>query len=99
MHRFPDGKTLPLLFARLPGDGRLRQAGVPAPLCVGVHALFAPDAMAQLEPAGVKRVVSCDSVPHPSNAIGLSGLVARAVCKLAGPVPDLRCRGGSSRPA
>ncbi len=57
----------------------LRQAGLPAPLCIGVHALFAPDAMAQLEQAGVTRMVTCDSVPHPSNAIGLSGLVARAV--------------------
>ncbi len=61
----------------------LRQAGLPAPLCIGVHALFAPDAMAQLERAGVTRVVTCDSVPHPTNGIGLTALVARAVCRLA----------------
>jgi ribose-phosphate pyrophosphokinase len=61
----------------------LRQAGLAAPICIGVHAMFDAAAGATLERAGVSRVVSCDSVPHPSNAIGIAPLVARAVCRLA----------------
>jgi ribose-phosphate pyrophosphokinase len=61
----------------------LRQAGLPPPLCIGVHALFAPDALASLQRAGVSRIVTCDSVPHASNGIALAAPIARAVCRLA----------------
>lgn len=43
------------------------------------HALFGPDDAAMLGAAGISRVASCDSVPHPSNAIALAGLLADAV--------------------
>lgn len=48
------------------------------PVCAVVHALFAGDAFARLR-AVAARVVSCDSVPHPSNAIPLAPLVAAAL--------------------
>ena len=51
------------------------------PICAVVHALFAGDAYPQLQ-AVVARVVSCDSVPHPSNAIPLAPLVAAALAAL-----------------
>jgi ribose-phosphate pyrophosphokinase len=61
----------------------LKKAGLPAPLCIGVHALFEEDALWRLLGAGVTRVVSCDTVPHASNAISLVPLLATALRELA----------------
>lgn len=56
----------------------LRAQGFPAPVCVTVHTLFAEDAFAQLSKLA-SQVVSTDTVPHPSNAIPIGGLVAEAL--------------------
>ncbi len=49
----------------------------PASISVLVtHALFAGDAMEQLQAAGVTAVWSCDSIPHPSNRVFLDRLLA-----------------------
>lgn len=50
-----------------------------APLCIGVHAVFAPDALRALEEAGADRVVTCNTLPHESNAVDVLGDVAQAV--------------------
>lgn len=50
-----------------------------APLCIGVHAVFAPDALRALEEAGAGRVVTCNTLPHESNAVDVLGDVAQAV--------------------
>jgi ribose-phosphate pyrophosphokinase len=52
-----------------------------APVCIGVHAVFAPDAMQALRDAGAGRVVTCNTLPHESNAIDVMGEVAAAVRK------------------
>ncbi|WP_332774958.1 ribose-phosphate pyrophosphokinase [Polaromonas sp.] len=57
----------------------LMQAGMPAPLCIGVHALFDSGALQRLQDAGVTRVVTCDTISHASNAIRLAPLLVRAV--------------------
>lgn len=57
--------------------GVVRQ-GLAAPVCAAVHALFADDAFAELSGVAA-RVVSTDTVPHPSNAIPVAGLLASAV--------------------
>jgi ribose-phosphate pyrophosphokinase len=62
--------------------GNVRRVGLPAPWCIGVHALFAQDAHAQLLAAGPQAVVTCDTVPHPSNVIGVSRPVAAALREL-----------------
>lgn len=49
------------------------------PVCIGVHAVFAPDAMQALEEAGAARVVTCNTLPHPSNGIDVMGEVAQAI--------------------
>lgn len=59
----------------------LAKLGMARPICAVVQALFAGDAYPQLQ-AVVARVVSCDSVPHPSNAIPLAPLVAAALAAL-----------------
>ncbi|MEO6339669.1 MAG: ribose-phosphate pyrophosphokinase [Caulobacteraceae bacterium] len=49
--------------------------GMPKPVCVAVHALFANDAYPQLL-AVADRVVTTDTVPHPSNAVSVALLIA-----------------------
>lgn len=56
--------------------GHLRRAGMSPPVCVAVHAIFAGDAYQQLEAAGVSRIVSCNTIPHPSNALDLTRIIA-----------------------
>lgn len=44
----------------------------PAPICVGVHAILAGDAYAELKEAGAASIVSCNTVNHTSNEIDLA---------------------------
>ncbi|MFP5513980.1 MAG: ribose-phosphate diphosphokinase [Alphaproteobacteria bacterium] len=45
----------------------------------GVHALFNDTVAGRFAAEGLGRPLSCDGVPHPSNALPLSGLIAEAV--------------------
>ena len=47
------------------------------------HAIFAPGARARIRAAGVRRLVSCDTIPHPTNAIGVAALLAAALPRSA----------------
>lgn len=58
---------------------RVREQGLPAPVCVGVHAVFSPDAPGTLREAGAARVVTTNTIAHETNAIDVAALVARAV--------------------
>lgn len=62
----------------------LRQLGLPPAVCIVIHPVFAQDAYAQMLAAGAERVVSTDSIPHPSNAISIAGLLAVASIDLFG---------------
>jgi ribose-phosphate pyrophosphokinase len=46
------------------------------PVVVATHGLFAEGAEALLAAAGVARVVTCDTVPHPSNGCPVDRLIA-----------------------
>ena len=48
------------------------------PICIAVHGLFADEADVLLTQAGA-RVVTSNSVPHPSNSIDLTALLADAI--------------------
>ena len=61
---------------------RLRSTGAESPVCVGVHAVFADGAYDQLQQSGAARIVTCNTIPHPSNAIDVSALVAEAVLSI-----------------
>jgi ribose-phosphate pyrophosphokinase len=79
----------PVLIDDIASSGRtmiaaanlLAARGLARPVCAVVHPLFAGDAFARIQ-AVAARVVSCDSVPHPSNAIPLAPLVAAALTAL-----------------
>jgi ribose-phosphate pyrophosphokinase len=54
---------------------QLNQLGMKAPVCIGVHAVFARGAYETLVDAGVKKVLTCNTIPHESNSIDISGLL------------------------
>lgn len=49
------------------------------PVCVGVHAIFAADAYRSLTAAGPSRVVTTNTITHPSNRIDVAPLLAHGV--------------------
>ena len=59
--------------------GHLVRAGLKAPVCVGVHAVLAGSAYADLRAAGAGRIVTCNTIPHESNGIDVCPLLARAL--------------------
>jgi ribose-phosphate pyrophosphokinase len=62
--------------------GHLRQAGLAAPVCVAVHAVFAQTALEDLRASGAADIVSCDTIRHPSNRIALAPAISAAVAEL-----------------
>jgi len=62
----------------------LRRAGLEPPVCVGVHAVFANGAYAGLRRAGAARVVTCNTIPHRSNAIDVTDVLADGVRRVLG---------------
>ena len=58
---------------------RVREAFGQAPICVGVHAVFAPDALQVLREAGAGRVVTCNTLPHSTNGIDVGPELAQSV--------------------
>ncbi len=49
------------------------------PICVTIHPIFAKDSYQKLQESGVQNIVSCNSIPHPSNQIDLTPLFASAI--------------------
>jgi ribose-phosphate pyrophosphokinase len=60
-----------------------RAAGATEVVVAVTHALYAGDALAHLQAAGVDEVWSSDSVPHASNRIPLAPLLADALAALS----------------
>lgn len=49
------------------------------PVCIGVHAVFAAGAYEALLQAGAAQVVTCNTIPHPTNAISIDHMLAEAI--------------------
>jgi len=62
--------------------GHLRRAGLAAPVCIAIHAVFSGNAVQDLESTGAGLVVSCDTVVHPTNGISVAPDLASAVREL-----------------
>ena len=62
--------------------GHLVRAGLRSPVCVGVHAVFAGSAYADLRSAGAGQVVTCNTIPHESNRIDVCPLFAGSMREL-----------------
>ena len=57
----------------------LKNAGMRLPICIGVHAVFAGDAYAQLLASGVDSIVTCNTIAHESNGIDISDLLTAKI--------------------
>ena len=49
------------------------------PVCIGVHAVFADHAYEELKATGVEEIVTCNTVPHETNRIDVSGFIIKAL--------------------
>ncbi len=55
----------------------LQKAGLQPTVCIGVHGLFAGDALQALQDAGVGKIITCNTIPHATNAIDISPLIVK----------------------
>jgi ribose-phosphate pyrophosphokinase len=62
--------------------GHLARLQLPPPVLVAIHPVFAGNAYPQLQAAGLARIVSTDTITHPSNAISIGPAVAEAASAL-----------------
>jgi ribose-phosphate pyrophosphokinase len=54
----------------------LRNQGISAPVCIGVHAVFAGDALREMRQAGIQTIITTNTIPHLTNELDVSGLLA-----------------------
>ena len=64
--------------------GHLKREGMQPPVCIGVHGIFAGAAFSQLMAAGADKVVTTNAVPHETNAIDVTALLAQGVRAITG---------------
>ena len=55
----------------------LKKLGFKAPVCLGVHGVFAESAYAELQKAGA-QIITTNTIPHKSNQIDISELLKQA---------------------
>jgi ribose-phosphate pyrophosphokinase len=61
---------------------QLRGEGLSAAVCIALHALFSQETENALREVS-SRLVTTNSVPHPSNEIDLSGIIAERYLQFA----------------
>lgn len=62
--------------------GHLNRAGMIAPVCIGVHGVFAGNAYRELKNAGTAGIITCNTIPHESNRIDISDVLANGYNEL-----------------
>lgn len=48
-------------------------------ICVGVHAIFADNAFKKIKDSGVKEIVTCNTISHPTNQIDITPIITDAI--------------------
>lgn len=84
------GTRTPVLVDDIISSGRtmiaaaeqLRAMTSHAPVCLGIHAVFAGDAYDALQSAGFARIATTNTIAHETNAIDTSAIIAVAVHEL-----------------
>ena len=66
---------------------RLKQAGLPPPVCISVHPVFAGSAFEDLHAEGVADIVSCNTIHHSTNRIDVAEAIAVAAVELMAILP------------
>jgi len=54
---------------------QLRKQGASDPVCIGVHGIFAGNAYEELKNAGAAKIITTNTIVHPSNQIDISSLL------------------------
>ncbi len=57
----------------------LHAAGMTAPVSVGIHGVFAANALAEMRTAGIVEIVTCNTIPHETNRIDVAPLLAPTI--------------------
>ncbi len=57
----------------------LKNAGMKPPVCIGVHAVFAGNAFEELKKSGIKKIITCNTIPHSSNGIDITALICKSI--------------------
>tara|TARA_R110002096_G_scaffold327314_1_gene521411 strand:- start:35432 stop:35794 length:363 start_codon:yes stop_codon:yes gene_type:complete len=55
----------------------LKGANIKTPVYIGVHAVFAGNGYEDLQASGAAKIVTCSTIPHPSNEIDLNRLLTK----------------------
>jgi len=81
-----EGKTPVLVDDIISSGGTMLQAvehlkeeGFPPPICIAIHPIFAENSYQRLLDAGVQKIATCNSIPHPSNQIDLAHVLVGAL--------------------
>lgn len=61
---------------------QLIASGLPSPVCIGVHAIFAGNAYQDLKEAGASMIVTCNTIKHETNKIDISNILVEGLEKL-----------------
>ena len=61
----------------------LNSRGFEKPICIGVHALFNQDTAQKLRLAGAEKVITCNTIPHSTNQIDITAIVAKGLQSIA----------------
>lgn len=60
----------------------LKNAGMKPAICIGIHAVFSGNAYQDLWDAHIENIITCNTIPHQSNGIDLSEVIAKEVTEL-----------------
>jgi len=77
--------------------GLWREAGAAAPVCIGVHGVFAPGAYEALSAAGAGKIVTTNSIAHASNDIDLAAVLLEPIERACRNVSSRNSAAGSNR--
>lgn len=80
-------KRVPILIDDIVSSGKtmlqviqyLKDRRMGAPVCLAIHPIFAGNSYQVLQKSGAKGIVTCNTIPHPSNQIDLAPLLAQAL--------------------
>ena len=59
--------------------GHLKRAGMKAPVCIGVHAVFSGNAFEELKKLEINEIITCNTISHLSNGIDVSFLISKCI--------------------
>jgi ribose-phosphate pyrophosphokinase len=45
---------------------------------IGIHAAFSGNSYQDLQNSGIEKIITCNTIPHPSNAIDISSIIAKS---------------------